>query len=372
VRDRLRQVVWPTTDDVSLTVVESDMSADEADRYLMEALTEPFSVTTPPLWRAVLLPLGQQRHLFAIIISHLICDGWSAELLLREWPCMYEAALHGRDPTHAVDPIQQQFGDFARWERDQEFSPQVERFWREQLSPAPPLPRLPITGWRDGDQIRYASFRLPLVPAETYHAVRRLARDEGVTPGSALRAAALMALAPYLDDAVVLGVVRSRRGDPDLNSVVGPVADYLPIRVELTGATERDLLHRVDRAWSDARRHAAPLGLLWRAMAPHPNARLCDITINQRQEAPASPVVLPTPSGDSLAIVRRPSLGEAPATFARETLATLRLGYELRLTSRGVEGELWGIEDAFPAKTLAGLGHAFTDAVARIAAPAMP
>ncbi len=90
-------------------------ATSEVDRLVSAEAKQPFDLAQGPLLRAVLLRLGAEEHVLVAAMHHIVSDGWSLGLLLREISVLYGAAIAGRPSPLAELPVQ--VGDFAWWER---------------------------------------------------------------------------------------------------------------------------------------------------------------------------------------------------------------------------------------------------------------
>jgi hypothetical protein len=100
----------------------------------------PFDLQKGPLLRARLLRLGPRDHALLLTLHHIVCDGWSLGVLLREWSELYGAARGGRVPR--LKPLPVQYADYAVWQREWLAAPEFERqmnYWRERLADIEPL-----------------------------------------------------------------------------------------------------------------------------------------------------------------------------------------------------------------------------------------
>src|SRR5205085_6879089 len=84
-------------------------------RLAREEARHSFDLTTGPLLRTSLLRLDEQEHVLLVTMHHIISDGWSVGVLLREIAALYEAFAKGEPAPLAELPIQ--FADFAQWQR---------------------------------------------------------------------------------------------------------------------------------------------------------------------------------------------------------------------------------------------------------------
>ena len=89
---------------------EIDDALDAASRA---AADEPIDLSRPPLFRAKLVRIGDDDHVLILVVHHIVCDGWSIGILLRELGALYAARADGA----ALPPLPVQFPDFALWQR---------------------------------------------------------------------------------------------------------------------------------------------------------------------------------------------------------------------------------------------------------------
>ena len=219
---------------------------DAARRRMDEAIHQPFDLARGPLGRFLLCRL-QEGDVIGLVVHHLVGDGWSLGVALTELSALYEARASGKTPSLLPPPIQ--YGDFAVWQRDQARADTWVRdlsYWEERLADLPPLelptdrPRPPVASFR-GD---WKEFRLPRPLSD---AVRRLARQESVTPFTVLLATLkvlLLKLTHQRDFTV--GTVVANRTLPETHGLIGNFINMLPLRTDLRGdPTFREVLGRV-------------------------------------------------------------------------------------------------------------------------------
>src|SRR5688572_345546 len=103
-----------------------------------------FDLTRAPLLRARLVRLGPEDHLFLLTMHHIVSDGWSMGVIVRELAALYEAFAEERPSPLPDLPIQ--YADFARWQRDRLRGEKLDselEYWRQRLTPLPPVLDLP-------------------------------------------------------------------------------------------------------------------------------------------------------------------------------------------------------------------------------------
>jgi non-ribosomal peptide synthetase component F len=243
---------WPLVDLSHLSPAERE---PEAARLVAEAAAWRFSLGRGPLVRTLLVRLAADEHVALCTLHHIVADGWSLEVMVRELAEGYAAAVEGRAPRLA--PLAIQYGDYAEWQREwmegAGYRAQVDH-WAARLSGAPADIGLPLDRPRDADvSFRGASvdFR---IPPGTRDAVAALCRAHGVTSLAVLLAAFKALLSRWSGQAdVVVGSPVANRARPELEPLIGFFANTVALRTELSGdPTFSDLLDRVRRTLAEA------------------------------------------------------------------------------------------------------------------------
>ena len=142
------QVIAPQrAHELKVISVESFAEAERESvvgKLALEEGRRPFNLAAEPLLRTILFRLGEEDHVLLVVMHHIISDGWSMDVLLRDVPKVYVALANGRPAALPELPIQ--YADYARWQRhwltgevlDQELA-----YWRNQLAGIPPELNLP-------------------------------------------------------------------------------------------------------------------------------------------------------------------------------------------------------------------------------------
>ena len=121
----------------------TDLEA-QARSFVREEIQKPFDLRNGPLLRTALLRLGPEHHILVSTMHHIVSDGWSAELLIRELAEHYGAFVAGQEPNPKPLPIQ--YSDFTILQRHLPGTERIEQqlsFWRRTLTGAPVLHNLP-------------------------------------------------------------------------------------------------------------------------------------------------------------------------------------------------------------------------------------
>jgi hypothetical protein len=141
-----------------------ELPADEREaaivRLTAEEAREPFDFSNGPMVRGRLLELTDDEHVLLVTLHHIVTDGWSRNVLVREVATLYSAFSRGEgDP---LPPLEIQYADYAQWQRQwlhgAELTRQID-FWKDHLGGAPSLLELPADRPRPAVQ-SYAGSRV--------------------------------------------------------------------------------------------------------------------------------------------------------------------------------------------------------------------
>ncbi|WP_406726990.1 amino acid adenylation domain-containing protein [Streptomyces sp. GD-15H] len=237
------------------------LPAEERPDALAAALAEEtgarFDLATGPLARAVVVLLGGDELVLALTLHHIVCDGWSIQVLLEDLRTAYLAARAGRP---AELPARLGAGDYASW-RSRRSTGEARAaelvHWRERLAGLTQPQELPADTRRDEGGSHAGAGHHFTVPPATEARVRELARAEGCTPFTVLLAAYAAVLARQCAaDEVVLSLPVADRGRRDLDSIVGLLLDTAVLRIPVRGDRSfRTLLGEARTAVLDAQEH---------------------------------------------------------------------------------------------------------------------
>src|SRR5215213_10163987 len=227
----------------SLTISLAITEVEETDvpRLARAEAAPPFDLEAGPLLRVRLLRLSEREHVLLLTMHHIVSDGWSMGVLVRELCALYETFSQGGESPLA--PLAVQYADYAQWQREHltgEVLEQQLQYWREQLAGAPALLELPADRPRPAVQ----SFR---GARESVRLGAELTRAEGVTLFMTLLAGFAALLWRYTGERdVVVGTPVANRGRREVESLIGFFVNTLPLRLQVGGEESfRETLERV-------------------------------------------------------------------------------------------------------------------------------
>ncbi|MFP5261772.1 MAG: amino acid adenylation domain-containing protein [Blastocatellia bacterium] len=222
-----------------------------------QQIQRPFDLVNGPLLRVGLLRLQEDEHMLVIVMHHMISDGLSMELFVREVVLLYEAFSAGR-PSPLRD-LEVQYADYAIWERRWLESPALQiqyEYWKRQLANLQVL-ELPTDRPRPAVQSFRGAMRLLELPPELSSSLDEMSLREGTTLFMTMMAAyaALLHRCSGQQD-IAIGTPVADRSQLNIEGMIGLFVNTLVLRVDLSGdPTYRELLGRVKRVTIDAFEH---------------------------------------------------------------------------------------------------------------------
>ena len=230
----------------------------EAQRLVDAETIRPFDLARGPLFRTLLLQLGDRDHVLLLTVHHIVSDGWSMDVLIRELVMLNMAFSAGQPSPLPELPLQ--YVDYAAWQREQLQGEALERqltYWRKQLGGAPRLLELPTDRPRPAVQSSRGANQPVQLSRASSEALMALCGREGVTPFMALLAAFQVLLHRYSgQDDICVGTPIAGRDRAELEELIGFFANTLVLRARLSGRpTFRQLLAQVREAALGAYAH---------------------------------------------------------------------------------------------------------------------
>jgi len=192
--------------------------------------------------------VDEEQHVLLVNMHHIVSDGWSLGVLLRELTTLYGAYAAGESSPLAELPIQ--YADFAQWQREylsgETLNEQLQ-YWRKQLSGAPMLPQLPTDRVRPAVQTFRGARLREEWPEELRQQLKNLSQQEGVTLFMTLLAAFQLLLARWSnEEEVVVGTPIAGRTQVETEPLIGFFVNTLVMRTSVSGnPSVRELLQRV-------------------------------------------------------------------------------------------------------------------------------
>ncbi|MFP2964331.1 condensation domain-containing protein, partial [Myxococcus sp. 1LA] len=312
----------------------STLTGPARDARLRQRMTEeahfPFNLSVAPLLRTVLLRLEADEHVLLLSMHHIISDGWSMGVLVREVAALYAALLE--DQPSPLPPLAVQYADFAAWQRQWVESEAIQAQLAELRSHLMGVPALELHGdlGRPATRTVRGLTHDLTVPPELAEALKKVARDQGATLYMVLLAAYEVLLSRYSGQTnFCVGSPIAHRTQSELEPLIGFFVNTLALRARLDGTpTFAELVSRVrDESLAAYVRQDVPFDRLVEAIGGERGGGKSPLiqVMFALQNAPMQP----------------PSLPGVTVELLRSTTDTARLDLTLALRELG-DGSLEG------------------------------
>ncbi|HWW75790.1 MAG TPA: condensation domain-containing protein, partial [Pyrinomonadaceae bacterium] len=230
----------------------SQQDEQERERRAQQAAAEearrPFDLTAGPLLRVSLLRLAPEEHVCLFTLHHIVSDGWSMGVFVKEVVALYGAYLEGKPSP--LPELEVQYADYSVWQREWLQGEVLEEqlaYWRGQLDDAPAVIELPTDRPRPPVQThRGAHHNFPL-SEELTRRLKRLGREEGASLFMLLLSGWQLLLSRYSNQRdVVVGTPIANRHRSEVEPLIGFFVNTLVLRARIDGRQSfRELLRQV-------------------------------------------------------------------------------------------------------------------------------
>jgi amino acid adenylation domain-containing protein len=221
---------------LDLSSVPVSQQAAEVEELLQKRARQPFDLERGPLFRAQLIRLGPEQHVLDLNMHHIVSDGWSLHILVRELAAFYQAGLKKEASPVPALPIQ--YADFALWQRQWLQGEKLEQqlsYWRRQLAHLPVL-ELPLDFPRPALRSMSGSRITRRLRGELVKGARQLGRKHDATLFITLLAVFEVLLLRYSGaDDLAVGTPVANRDREEIEGLIGFFVNTLVMRADLGG-----------------------------------------------------------------------------------------------------------------------------------------
>jgi len=248
---RPSQRVAPTVDFTVRLFDLSDRSPLEREAEALRLATDeihgPFDLRRPPLFRAMIVQVGEAGTIVVLTLHHIVADAWAVGVLTQELSEAYEAFADERPPK--LPEVALQYSEFGRWQRDrltdERLGDQLE-YWRKTLEDAPGILDLPLDRTRPRKQTLCGAKEEIRLDAVLTASIESFARSCRATPFMVILSAFAALLHRYTDQTdIVVGTAVANRMSVDAERLIGFFANTLALRLNLSARpTFTDLVAR--------------------------------------------------------------------------------------------------------------------------------
>ncbi|QJE01528.1 amino acid adenylation domain-containing protein [Massilia forsythiae] len=203
------------------------LGADDAAR--------PFDLQRDLMLRARLVRLAPEQHVLLVTLHHIAADGWSMDIIVREFGALYAAFGAGRPMPLTALPLQ--YADYAQWHRDRLDGGTMARqldYWQARLQGLPQVHSLPLDRTRPPEQRFEGRLHAQSIGSALHGRLAALAQAHDATLFMVLQSAFALLLARWSNETdVVIGSPVAGRPHHDLEGVVGLFVNTLVLRSQV-------------------------------------------------------------------------------------------------------------------------------------------
>ncbi|MBE9212888.1 amino acid adenylation domain-containing protein [Plectonema cf. radiosum LEGE 06105] len=259
VDEELVQVISPSRElilnSINLQLIPKSEQEIKVKEIAIAEAQKPFDLEQDLLLRVTLLELDQTEYVILLTMHHIISDGWSMQVLVKEIATLYAALSQGIPSP--LKPLPIQYADFAVWQRQwlqgEVLATQLG-YWKQQLGGTLPVIQLPT----DFPRSRVQAFRGETVSfqlsSELSNKLKTIASSEKATLFMTLLAAYKVLLYRYTGQAdIIVGSPIANRNRAELEGLIGFFVNTLVLRTDLNGnPTFQEVLQQVRQITWDA------------------------------------------------------------------------------------------------------------------------
>ncbi|GLA85029.1 nonribosomal peptide synthase [Aspergillus tubingensis] len=218
-----------------------DLTGDPSHERLYSVLhseqTKPFNLTDEPGWRVAVVRVSSQEHVLSLVIHHIIADGWSLGVVLRELALFYSESLRGKNPSLRLPPLPIHYRGYSLWQRQEGQIRQQQRhlaYWTQQLRGSHPA-EFPCDKPRPAVPSGQAAVRGIKIGGALYRVLERLCKRHSITPFVFLLAAFRAAHYRMTGAAdATIGTPITNRNREEHEDIIGLFVNMQCMRVEIS------------------------------------------------------------------------------------------------------------------------------------------
>lgn len=213
------------------TLQEQELRLEK--QKIIQELSKPFNLEESPLFRACILKYGEASFEMVCVMHHIISDGWSLDVLGREFNYLYNAIKYGEDVN--LEPLKIQYKDFAAWHNqlimEKDRAENAKEYWKKQLLREIPILNLPVcNAFGRLDSKKSKGYR-SVISSEIKDRLKLLAKQSNVS----LFTLMITILNMYLSELtgqqdIIIATAGSGRQHDDLKNVMGYFVNTVILR----------------------------------------------------------------------------------------------------------------------------------------------
>ena len=215
---------------------DSNIETEVYSLAVIEA-AKVFDLSRGPLFRIAVFKLRPDDHVLISVMHHIVSDGWSTEVFLRELASNY--AAFSSEVSYRLEPLPIQYGDYTLWQQESSqneiFQRQIQ-YWKQKLAGSPPLLHLPYDRARPTERTSTGRTQTVTLDSGLVEALKVVAQRNGATFFMLMLAAFAVLLYRYSGQTdILIGVPVAGRDQVETEALIGLFVNTLVLRVDLAG-----------------------------------------------------------------------------------------------------------------------------------------
>lgn len=261
------------------TIDLSGLAVNDINNWTSEICkrsTRPYNLQTGPLFRILVIRLGENHHVLTIMSHHIISDGWSIGVFLRDFAAYYTSLVTSQRP--AFPELNFRYADYIVWElKNSTFSENTSsenpsmKYWKTQLSGELPVLELPSEKIRP-PVISYSGSCVHFsLGKETSKKLAMLSKKEQTTTFSSLLGLFYILLSKYSgQNDIVIGAPVANRNNIEIENMIGFFLNMIPLRIRCEQTqTYQEIVKSISGVVKEAFEHQnVPFNLLVETLKP--------------------------------------------------------------------------------------------------------
>ncbi|HPI00339.1 MAG TPA: condensation domain-containing protein, partial [Chitinophagaceae bacterium] len=252
-----------TVEDIGFKITYKDVrkekkQAEKIRKIVQAECIKPFNLVAGPLLRANLYQIANDKWIFTYTMHHIISDGWSMNILIKELLLFYNAQTKGE--ANALNPLRIQYKDYASWQQEQLIGEQLQShktYWLEQFTGELPVLEMPTDKPRPAVKTYNGSSVHKTINVKLSKGLKTLSQEQGATLFMGLLAVVNTLLYRYTNqEDIIIGSPIAGREHADLEDQIGFYINTLALRTQFKGEDSyKELLEKVKQVILGAYEH---------------------------------------------------------------------------------------------------------------------
>jgi amino acid adenylation domain-containing protein/FkbM family methyltransferase len=207
---------------VDISMMKPALKEQEKDRLYREMVSVRFDLSRAPLLRTQLVKLEPGYYLFMFNVHHIISDGWSSQMLKKEFMSLYQGYRAGKEIE--LEPLTLQYKDFALWHNRMMAGPEGKeshRFWEEKLADNVPILRLPADREIPAEDNAGAAYQC-IIGEDSKNRLKKLAETHQTSLFNVMLSIYVLFLSGICDQQdISCSIIAAGREHPSLDHIMG-------------------------------------------------------------------------------------------------------------------------------------------------------